>query len=153
MVSNICIHSAFGKELQSPDLGRFYKRNGHKGRIQSDDRCTWLSIGKEIVAAARLSTIPQQYNTEQGALIILRGLWVGKQHRGLGLGRFLLEEICTKQINSDLTLYCFAYDDAVLFYQKLGFKTAVESAPSYLLKKQKAYCNRGSKTQLMVYNR
>lgn len=151
--SNICIHSAFGKELQSPDLGRFYKRNGHKGRVQSNDRCIWLTVDKEIVAAARLSTMLEHNSSEPDESTILRGLWVGKQHRNLGLGSFLLIEICTKQINSDLTLYCFAYEEALPFYQKHGFRAATESAPSFLLQKQKAYCSRGSKTQLMVYNR
>ena len=153
MKSNISFHSAVGKELQSPDLGRFYKRNGHKGRIQPYDHCIWLTLEKEIAAATRLSTIAEQNITELSELIILRGLWVGKQHRGLGLGSLLLNKVLTQQITAEVTLYCFAYESAIPFYKKHGFKTATESAPSFLVQKQKAYYSRGSKTHLMAYNR
>ncbi|WP_415901788.1 GNAT family N-acetyltransferase [Neptuniibacter sp. QD29_5] len=152
MASNINIHFAIGKELQSPNLGRFYKRNGHKGRIQSDDRCIWLTRDKEIIAAARLSTITEHHSSEQRKTVLLRGLWVDKQQRSLGLGSYLLKEICTKQINLDVDLFCFAYEDAVPFYQKHGFKTAADSAPPYLLNKHKAYNSKGQDIQLMVYS-
>ncbi|WP_415882030.1 GNAT family N-acetyltransferase [Neptuniibacter sp. QD72_48] len=153
MATNINIHSAIGVDLQSPDLGRFYKRNGHKGRIQPDDRCIWLTRDKEIIAAARLSTIPEHHFSAQRKTVLLRGLWVDKQQRSLGLGSYLLKEICTKQINLDVYLFCFAYEEIAPFYQKHGFKAAADSAPTYLRQKQKDYSSRGNATQLMFYSK
>lgn len=153
MLSDIRVHSSIGRELQTPDLGRFYKRNGHKGRIQSDDRCIWLSLNKKIIAAARLSELPDKFSPELNKILILRGVWVDKQQRNEGLGSLLLQEILKREATIEQNIYCFAYQKVIPFYRKQGFKSISESAPPYLRQKQQGYKSRGHTTELMVYSK
>jgi len=147
MTDNLKIQTAYGKELTTPDLGRFYKRNGHKGRIQPDDLCMWLSTEDEILAAARLSTIAG-LSAEEARL--LRGMWVAKQYRGQTLGRQLLNGII-EQLNGQANLYCLAYPEVTQFYQQHGFSDDQETPPKALVDKQRSYAKRGTPTVLLVY--
>lgn len=135
-----------GRQLPGPELGRFYKRNGHKGRIQPEDECHWLSKDKQILTVARLSSL------SNGQL--LRGLWVDKLHRGKGYGSQLLQQI-QQQVSPLHPLYCLAFTHLEDFYQQHGFIKVTEPGQNpdlqQLLKKQETYAKRGNTTLLMIY--
>ncbi|WP_299177650.1 GNAT family N-acetyltransferase [uncultured Neptuniibacter sp.] len=137
--------SALGSHISSPALGRFYKRNGHKGRIQPEDRCFWLERDGAIVAAARLSPLEDKQPTG-----LLRGLWVERELRGQQLGGKLFMALM-QQVEPQ-SLYCFAYHDAVPFYLRHGFtQTLPDTTPTQLIIKQQTYQQRGSDTCLLYH--
>ena len=138
-------HTAKAEELSGPDLGRFYKRNGYKGKISKADRCYWLSSGTTILAAAKTSL-----HKKTGALI-LNGVWVDKHKRNQGLATQLLKIVLTKSQLEAGTIYCFAYPGAVNLYRRLGFTECDEhNCPMILIEQQKHYKQRGTETTLLA---
>lgn len=138
----------FGNNLPVAQLQRFYKRNGHKGKIQADDICAWLSEGDEIIAAARLSPSTQA----DGDYLQLKGLWVTKNLRGQGVGRVLLNKISNFLIQSDKPCYCLAYDHLEYFYQSQKFiPICKDDAPNLLWQRLQRYQNRGNHLKLMKF--
>ena len=77
----------FENNIAVTQLQRFYKRNGHKGKIQANDICAWLIEGDEIIAAVRLSPSSQA----ESDFLQLKGLWVAKELRGQGIGGVFLK--------------------------------------------------------------
>lgn len=142
--------SARGSELTTPDLGRFYKRHGYKGKLTDSDLCFWLCQAnlnnqqREITAAAKITL------DSNSQVLILRGVWVHKLKRQQGLGAALLTYLLKSSAVRHKPLYCFAYDSVAPFYHKLGFKScSAINTPKRLFEQQKRYKQRGNDTQLM----
>lgn len=139
-------HFARAEDLQNPDLGRFYKRNGHKGKILNNDLCFWLSKESQIIAAARVST------SAQTSTSVLRGVWVAKDLRGQGLATELLGRILSCKQFATEKLFCFSYPEALNLYRRAGFQQANKTnTPTELLDKQKHYQQRGTETTLLFF--
>ncbi|WP_350227806.1 GNAT family N-acetyltransferase [Neptuniibacter halophilus] len=142
---DLTFHYGPGAELTTPALGRFYKRNGHKGKIQPDDRCFWLSDAEgNIIAAARISEYPEQ------GYALLRGVWVDKNLRGNGLGKQLMTSVLTLHSGSPQGLYCLSYSASRDFYTGLGFtRCTQDECPEPLYRRWRNYHQRGNPTHLM----
>ena len=137
---------AYGRELQSPQLGRFYKRNGYKGKIQPADLCVWLEHNNEIIAAARLTKLDIE-NRDQRQL---RGVWVHKEYRGENVGRSLLREIASLSTLENHDIYCLVFPHLNHFYTLNNYQhISEEEAPHQLISKQKTYTKKGIKTIAM----
>jgi predicted GNAT family N-acyltransferase len=129
-------------------LQRFYKRNGHKGKIQANDICAWLIEGDEIIAAVRLSPSPQA----ESDFLQLKGLWVAKELRGQGIGGVFLKMLSDFLIQSDKPCYCLAYDHLEHFYQSHKFiPICREDAPDSLWQSFQRYKNKGNHFKLMKF--
>lgn len=134
-----------GQKIQTPDLGRFYKRNGYKGKIQSDDLCAWIEINEEITAAARIRPLNDETTIRQ-----LRGLWVHKSHRGQTLGTLLLRSINQHATDNKYDLYLLAYPHLTLFYRMNNYQPlGQQETPESLLTKQLHYEAKGTPTIAM----
>ena len=140
-------HQSYACKIDSPQLGRFYKRNGHKGRIKPEDLCCWLSNKNDILAALRICEISPDVH-------ILRGMWVSKRNRRQGIGGELIRTFITKNRQLAERLFCFAYPESAGFYLKHGFISSNESeVPKQVYVKWKNYSQRGQITVLMRYKR
>lgn len=138
--------TSLGHELQSPLLGRFYKRNGYKGKIQPEDLCYWLERKGEIVAAARLLVD----TSEATHFLLLRGLWVHKTMRGQKLGSQLLGTIHTYAEQANKNLYCLAFPHLENFYSVNSFKKIqTNMLPDKIKDMQQRYARRGVDTSPM----
>lgn len=134
-----------GQKIQTPNLGRFYKSNGYKGKIQGEDLCAWIEINEEITAAARLSPLNDETTTRQ-----LRGLWVHKAHRGQTLGTLLLRSINQHATDNTYDLYLLAYPHLALFYRMNNYQPlSQQETPDSLLTKQQRYEAKGTPTIAM----
>ncbi|MCP4597257.1 GNAT family N-acetyltransferase [Neptuniibacter sp.] len=137
-----------GAQLKSPALGRFYKRNGHKGKVQPNDICFWTERDQAIVAAARLQPVAGERNS-----LLLRGLWVDKALRRKGLGSELLQRITHYLQEQSSNCYCLAYANLENFYKRQRFnQPSIESCPSELLAQYHSYKKRGNNLTLLFYS-
>lgn len=127
-------------------LQRFYKRNGHKGKIQPNDICAWLSSDAAIVAAVRLSPSPQADED----YFQLKGLWVAKELRGKGIGGILLQEINQFILRTHKPCFCLAYKHLEHFYNAHQYHAVTKTqAPSFLWQRLQRYQNRGNQLQIL----
>lgn len=141
--------TSYGHELQSPVLGRFYKRNGYKGKIQPEDLCCWLELNGEIVAAARILA----HYSDTASFSLLRGVWVDKSKRGKRLGSQLLGYISKNEVKNNNDLYCLALPHLEQFYMTHQYKKAEgEQIPDQLAEMENRYKRRGQKSILMVFS-
>lgn len=122
-------------------LNRFYKRNRHKGKADTDDTAFWLKDENEILAAVRCTTY--------GNITLLRGLWVHKERRREGLGTILLTG-CRHHWEKH-NCFCFPFSHLEAFYEKNGFSYPREQVPTHLLQKLQSYQQRGEQVILMQY--
>ncbi|MGB0466348.1 MAG: GNAT family N-acetyltransferase [Pontibacterium sp.] len=129
------------KADQLPQLNRFYRRNGHKGKACPEDYAFWLEQKDTIVAAVRFSAY------EQG--LLMRGLWVHKALRGRGLGQQLLSGCQT--FWKQQPCYCFPYAHLQGFYERSGFTQAGNQTPQSLKNQLRRYQQRGQDLILMEY--
>lgn len=137
-----------GAQLKSHALGRFYKRNGHKGKIQPNDICFWTERDQAIVAAARLLPVAGEKNS-----LLLRGLWVDKALRRKGLGSELLQRITHYLQKQQRDCYCLAYCHLETFYTNQSFnRPAIGSCPTELLTQYHSYKKRGNDLTLLLYS-
>lgn len=137
-----------GAQLESPALGRFYKRNGHKGKIQPNDICFWIERDQAIVAAARLQPVSGERNS-----LLLRGLWVDKAQRRKRLGSELLERITHYLQGQQRDCFCLAYCHLETFYTEQRFnRPAIESCPTELIAQYHRYKKRGNNLTLLLYS-
>ncbi|MGI1670436.1 MAG: hypothetical protein K6L74_08945 [Neptuniibacter sp.] len=121
------------------EIQNFYKRNGHKGRIEVGDTCAWLTANHSIVAALRLS--PSSTSED---FLLLRGLWVEKALIGQSLGSNLVKQVTRYLHENRMSCYCLAYPHLEAFYQVNGFITiSDEEAPTAVAQRFKRYKNRG----------
>ncbi|MGB0204354.1 MAG: GNAT family N-acetyltransferase [Neptuniibacter sp.] len=138
----------FGDNVPVTQLQRFYKRNGHKGKIQPNDRCAWLSEDDEIIAAVRLSPSPQA----DSDYLQLKGLWVAKALRGQGIGGVFLDRLSDFLMQSGKPCYCLAYDHLENFYQSHKFiPISKDDAPDSLWQRLQRYQSRGNQLKLMQF--
>ena len=99
---------------ETADLARvqsFYLSVGYGGGIHPSDRLLVSSADKLIVAVVRLCT-------ECGTLV-LRGMYVAEDRRGLGIGSRLLES--TSAIIGSSECWCIPYAHLTNFYSRIGF--------------------------------
>jgi len=122
-------------------LNRFYKRNGHKGKVEPGDAAFWLRDNQAILAAVRFKTV--------GDNLLLRGLWVHKEKRGEGLGSKLLTG-CHHYWGKH-ACFCFPFSHLEAFYAQHGFAHPDKQVPEYLLRKLQSYQQRGEDVILMQY--
>ncbi|MGH1432315.1 MAG: GNAT family N-acetyltransferase [Neptuniibacter sp.] len=138
------IHS--GKKVPTLELKKFYKKNGHKGRIEVGDTCAWLSTNHSIVAALRLSPS----HTSQGDYLLLRSLWVAKELRGQSLGSNLLKQVTRYLHENRMSCYCLTYPHLNAFYLSNGFiAISDDEAPTTLAQRFKRYKKRGDRFIIM----
>jgi predicted GNAT family N-acyltransferase len=139
--------TSYGHELQSPVLGRFYKRNGYKGKIQPEDLCCWLELNGEIVAAARILA----HYSGTTSFSLLRGVWVDKSKRGKRLGSQLLRYISKNEVKKNNDLYCLALPHLEQFYMTNQYKKAEgKQIPDQLTEMANRYKRRGQDSILMM---
>ncbi|WP_417349827.1 GNAT family N-acetyltransferase [Ferrimonas sp.] len=94
-----------------PLADRFYRDQGEKDRCRGHDR-VWLGrIEGGPVAVARLSP--------QGGVLLLRGVWVAPECRGLGVGTTLVRQVIAL---AGAPVWCFTQPELVAWYQSLGFQ-------------------------------
>ena len=138
----------FGDNVPVIQLQRFYKRNGHKGKIQANDICAWLCEDDEIIAAVRLSPSPQA----DSEFLQLKGLWVAKELRGQGIGDVFLDKLSDFLVQSDKDCYCLAYAHLERFYQSHKFiPICKDDAPDSLWQSLQRYKNKGNHFKLMKF--
>lgn len=139
--------TSLGHELNSPILGRFYKKNGYKGKIQPDDLCCWLELNGEIVAAARILI----YRSDTVIFSLLRGVWVDKSKRREGFGSQLLSDISRHEVNKNSDLYCLALPHLEQFYITNQYQIVGDKPiPYQLIEMTNRYKKRGLETTLML---
>ena len=137
--NNLSLSISLVPECELFRLNRFYKRNGHKGKVDTGDTAFWLQDEKEILAAVRF--------TADGDNLLLRGLWVHKERRGEGLGSMLLTGC--RHYWEKHTCFCYPYNHLEAFYAKHGFAHPDEQAPEHLIRKLQSYQQRGEQVILM----
>ncbi|MFY0676802.1 MAG: GNAT family N-acetyltransferase [Neptuniibacter sp.] len=134
-----------GKKIPTAEIQKFYKRNGHKGRIEVGDTCAWLTTNHSIVAALRLSL-----SSTSEDFLLLRGLWVEKALRGQSLGSNLLKQVTRYLHENRMPCYCLAYPHLEAFYQANGFITISDGeAPTALAQRFNRYKRRGDSLIIM----
>lgn len=144
MEYKVIIHS--GLDSQTTELQRFYKKNGHKGKIQHSDTCLSLMLDKKIIAAVRLSPSP----SSDGQYVLLKGLWVKREMRRTGLGSLLLQKTTQYLESTQQTCYCLAYKHLETFYRLHCFNIESEdSAPTFLWQRYQRYNSQGKELILM----
>ncbi|MCV6591048.1 MAG: GNAT family N-acetyltransferase [Marinobacterium sp.] len=126
-------------------LNRFYRRNGHRGKARPAHRAWWLEHNDTIMCALRL----EPFDTEQGTIQLLRGMWAATGSRGQGYGSQLLTVL--RHELASMACYCMPYLPQKNFYLRNGFETADQRAPRQLQQKWQHYLNRGEELSLMRY--
>lgn len=122
-------------------FNRFYRQNGHKGKARPEHKTWGLTLDSELVTVVRLEPFPWG--------ILLRGLWVHKQHRGKGLGGQLLNLL--QQELSSAPCFCLPYSDLIDFYRRHGFEETIQNTPESLLQQWRRYLARGENLKVMQY--
>ncbi len=129
------------KRSDLQDVREFYERQGYTGGAQEEDR-TYVAVDSEgrIVAAVRLCA-------EEGHLV-LRGMYVDEDCRGLGLGRYVLKHL-DREIGTEVC-WCLPYAHLVEFYSLIGFRIADRGdLPDFLSERIGGYQASGSDIVVM----
>ncbi len=128
---------------ETADLARvqsFYLSIGYGGGIHPSDRLLVSSADKSIVAAVRLCT-------ECGTLV-LRGMYVAEERRGLGIGSRLLES--TSAVIGSSECWCIPYAHLTNFYSRIGFRVCEgKASPQFLAERWERYTARGKMVVVM----
>lgn len=128
---------------ETADLARvqsFYLSVGYGGGIHPSDRLLVSSTNKLIVAAVRLCT-------ECGTLV-LRGMYVAEERRGLGIGSRLLESASGLIGKSEC--WCLPYAHLTSFYSRIGFHVCEgKTIPPFLAARWERYTTGGKKVVVM----
>lgn len=122
-------------------LQRFYRSNGHKGKIKPTETAFCLRRNDRILAVVRFAPFADGY--------VMRGLWVHKEYRGRGAGGQLL--LGCKAFWSARPCYCFAYSHLEGFYLKLGFEHPNDLTPAQCQQQLQRYRRRGEDLVLLQY--
>ena len=135
------VHCA--KASACPQLTRFYKRNGYKGRPGADEEIIWLTIGQQMNAACRLEKIPEG--------LFMRGFWVARDKRGTGSGTILLQALQDLINHREEPCICFAYPDALEFYLNRGLRKATPEELSPRLQQLQQRYSRNDTATALIY--
>ena len=123
-----------------PLVNRFFKANGHKGKVRSDERVFVLKHNQQIVAALRACPKAKGY--------LLRSIWVATQQRGQGFGLTLIRAALT--CLSPAPCWCYPYNHLRDFYLKAGMTLlAPEQTPLEIRSPWESYNRKGHDFLLM----
>ncbi|KEQ17937.1 GNAT family N-acetyltransferase [Endozoicomonas numazuensis] len=124
-----------------PLVNRFFKENGHKGKVRPDERVFILRHDNTIVAALRATPKANGY--------LLRSVWVHREMRSKGLGSRLMNSVLESL--SPAPCWCYPYPHLSAFYEKVGFNiTEPARVPSEIAAPYLAYRDRGESFLLMA---
>lgn len=99
--------------LRLPLVDRFYKAQNAKVTCGKNERVFTLAQAPlGFIAAVRLFEFPSKSYW-------LRNMMVHRECRNQGVGRLLMNGICSAIPNQDI--YCYSLIEVTEFYQKLGF--------------------------------
>lgn len=137
------------------EINKFYKKNGHKGKANGNDRVfyayTLNEDEKQIIAAVRLCPVTDDLHTSESIRteeFWLRSMWVKKELRQQGIGQALLTSM--QDFLQRHACFCFPYDHLQYFYQQAGFNLMeMDEVPAPLADKYLGYKNAGEKIILM----
>jgi predicted GNAT family N-acyltransferase len=104
-------------ELRLPLVNRFYSSCDYRVKCGRLDKVYSLSIGGEMIAAARLIV-------QKSGHFLLRNLCVSSILRNQGVGTHLLRNVLhdLKSATGSVNCYCYALPHLKDFYLSLGFK-------------------------------
>lgn len=122
-------------------LNRFYKRNGHKGKSSPNQPSFWLEHDGKIQAAVRFE--------EQDGYLLMRGLWVAKDSRGMGLGAQILTQLAP--FLAQHKCFCLPFSEQINFYHRNHFIDAINHAPEKLQQQHQRYIDKGQSLGLLQY--
>jgi GNAT superfamily N-acetyltransferase len=118
-----------------------YAAWGYSGGITPEDTAWLAEISGNVVGTVRIAP-------EHGTLV-LRGMQVAEQWRGLGLGTRLLHAVASWLDNR--RCYCIPYAHLEPFYGQAGFRRIPGSAaPPFLADRTAHYTQRGLDVRIMV---
>jgi GNAT superfamily N-acetyltransferase len=118
----------------------FYQHVGYGGTIAPDDLIVGARIAGRLVAAVRLAT--------ENDLLVLRGMYVLREHQRQGIGSSLLPEI--ERRIGQRECWCLPYAHLRKFYARAGFQDQPSAeAPKFLVERKNVYTESGKQVVLM----
>lgn len=118
----------------------FYLTVGYGVEITPNDRVLVARTGQSIVAAVRLCA--------EGGTLVLRGMYVAEERRGLGIGTRLLES--SSGVIGSSECWCVPYTHLTDFYSRIGFRVCEgEGIPPFLAERWDRYSASGRKVVVM----
>jgi GNAT superfamily N-acetyltransferase len=118
-----------------------YASWGYGGGITPQDTAWLAEVSGNVIATVRVAP-------EHGTLV-LRGMQVAEQWRGLGLGTRMLRAVASWLDNR--VCYCIPYPHLERFYAQVGFRRIPGSAaPPFLAERTAHYTQRGLDVIIMV---
>ena len=121
---------------------KFYQQHYPSGKPNKADPIWVLKENTKIISAVRL----KQFSNYQ----LLTAMVTEPQHRGKGLGGYLLNSI--EKALTDKACYCFAFSHLTPFYQKHGFQPIkAEQLPEQLTQRFNAYTAQGRQLSPMIF--
>ncbi len=137
------IHYQLLDPVQLPLVNKFYKLHRVRGRAKRHDVVYVAKVNNEIVAAAKLVNVEQNY--------LLAGVYTAQNHRGQGIGLGLISTILDDTQVQKKTIYTFSYDDVISFYLALGFSLKSQ-LPHALAQLFEVYRSQGRKITVLQIN-
>lgn len=118
----------------------FYLTVGYGVEVTPGDRLLVARSGQSMVAAVRLCA-------ESGTLV-LRGMYVAEERRGLGIGSGLLE--FSSGVIGSSECWCVPYSHLKDFYSRIGFRECErETTPPFLVERWDRYTASGKRVVVM----
>lgn len=118
----------------------FYLSVEYDGGVQPGDRMLVARTVHSIVGAVRLCL---EHDT-----LVLRGMYVAEERRGLGIGTGLLDKTSASIGSSEC--WCIPYTRLTDFYSRIGFRVCEEGAiPPFLVERWERYTAGGKQVVVM----
>lgn len=133
-------------ELRLPLVNRFYAQCNYLVKCGRLDWVYSLSLGGNIIAAARLLPQPSSH-------FLLRNLCVAPELRNQGIARYLIRALLSELVSANKNCYCYALPHLQAFYLSLGFKHLTpEQVPPEIAEMHFRNCARKRGWILMGYD-
>lgn len=130
----------FAETADAVGVQAFYLSVEYGGGVQPDDRLLVARADHSIVGAVRLCV-------EHGVLV-LRGMYVAEERRGLGIGTGLLASTSAAIGSSEC--WCIPYTRLTDFYSRIGFRVCGgDLAPTFLAERRERYTAAGRNVVVM----
>lgn len=116
------------------DLNKFYIKQGYHSDWSDSERAFITIHDNQIVGAVKVES--------NNGVSILRGMYLGKEFQGGGLGTAFIKHI--EPILDETVSYCMPFSHLADFYGKIGFKiVSPESYPAFLADRYNDYESKG----------
>ena len=118
--------------IKYPLATKYYQGHGIKNRVSANNIVMVARKDNVIIGVAKLAPVDE--------LWLLTGVHVDSSLRRLGIASELISQLCKQQT----TIYSFAYEHLITFYQELGFLlTPPDLLPYELTQRFNAYVKQG----------